>query len=725
MPANPPRISRRRAETPHLHDFVIHSLESEPMHSHKFSLLAGFLLSFATLLPAQQDLGQQERQVLTHRGWESFTVSDWQAESSDAARLNLDMADKLGRIPEPTPGYRLLSQVLVETDDLGDLTALSEAFGGLDVRPVEGSPGFWLVDASSVASAVELSAALASAYPPGKVYLDLVSPRFTRQVPSDPNFNQQWHLRNTNPSYADVNAEPAWDAGYTGNGFTLGVVEWGVQTNHPDLQANYHSAASQSGGSSSHGTSVAGVMSAVANNGRGGVGAAYNSQFSKQYVSGSSGTANAFNYRNDLNDIKNNSWGPSDNGNLHFISSTELNALANSVDTGRGGLGEIFCWAAGNGGESDRVEYDPYASSRYTIAVGAIGDQDDRAWYNERGSSMLVVAHSSGNNRGIYTTDSGSSYTSGFGGTSSASPLGAGAIALMLEANPNLSWRDVQGVLVHSSRKNDPNDSFWTTNGAGHDISYRYGYGAVDAGKGCAVAAAWESLGSEQSYASGTQSVNQTIPDNDTTGLTETVTVNSNFKVEAVEVILNVNHTYIGDLQVKLTSPSGTNSVLTKTRDDSQNNFSNYRLTSLRHWDEDSQGNWTLQITDRSSGTTGTWNNWSLNLFGNDGSGGPGMTLSTGVLSAGFFNNFDVDFAQPNSMTYLVYSLQAGSTFISQLGVTVDMANPQLAAPGTLSGADGKANFTVSIPSTASGLTVRLQAIQSGNVSNLWNMYIN
>ena len=55
----------------------------------------------------------------------------------------------------------------------------------------------------------------------------------------------------------------------------------------------------------------------------------------------------------------------------------------------------------------------------------------------------------------------------------------------MYGTNPFLTWRDVQEILVHSSRMNDPNDSSWNTNGAGHNVSPKYGFGAV---AGAAVA---------------------------------------------------------------------------------------------------------------------------------------------------------------------------------------------------------------------------------------------
>jgi uncharacterized protein YdiU (UPF0061 family) len=64
-------------------------------------------------------------------------------------------------------------------------------------------------------------------------------------------------------------------------------------------------------------------------------------------------------------------------------------------------------------------------------------------------------------------TAAGGDYTDSFGGTSSAAPLVSGVVALMLEANPDLTWRDVQHVLVNSARRNDPSDADWRQNGSG------------------------------------------------------------------------------------------------------------------------------------------------------------------------------------------------------------------------------------------------------------------
>lgn len=67
--------------------------------------------------------------------------------------------------------------------------------------------------------------------------------------------------------------------------------------------------------------------------------------------------------------------------------------------------------------------------------------------------------------------------TSNFGGTSAAAPLTAGVIALILEVNPTLGWRDVQGILISSAFKNSPTDDGWKSNGAGYHINHKFGFG--------------------------------------------------------------------------------------------------------------------------------------------------------------------------------------------------------------------------------------------------------
>ncbi len=677
------------------------------------------LLSFAQLQGADALSTPTFHWVDTGFDRALFQIEDVDASSSFAMRINDDLASKAGVIPAPTPGYLLSSTVIVETKEVASLQALASSITESWVEPLEGVPGFQLVHTSSVLAGLDLTLALEAYFGAEAVYLDAERPLATRTVPSDPGFGNQWHLRNNLNVIADANVEGAWTAGYTGTGQVIGILDGGVQLSHPDLNNNYNSAASRTGSQSSHGTSCAGVAAAEGNNGAGGVGAAYDAQWSNLYYGSSSTTATNFGWRNDLNDIKTNSWGPADNGTISYMTSAERSALEGAVFTGRGGLGTVFTWAAGNGGTADRVEYDPYASSRLTLAIGAIGDADVRAYYNETGSSMTVVAHSSGNNRGIYTTTTGSSYTSSFGGTSAASPLAAGVVALILDANPALTWRDVTGVLIDSARKNDAGNGNWLVNATGRDVNINYGFGAVDAEAAVQTALTWVNYPAESSATTGVVAVGQTIPDNNTTGLTRTVNIPTDITVEAVELKMNILHNYVGDLYIKLTAPSGTGSILTKVRNDGTDNYNNFIFTSLRPFGESSLGDWIVEVSDQSAGTTGTWTNFTLSVFGHDG-GGNALTLSSPVVTAGAVANFSVTNGNASASTWLAYSLTGlGSFNVGPLGVTLGLNNPQQIGSMQTTNAAGATDFLISVPAGATGHAYWVQSLQAGKVSNI------
>ena len=127
----------------------------------------------------------------------------------------------------------------------------------------------------------------------------------------------------------------------------------------------------------------------------------------------------------------------------------------------------------------------------------------------------------------------------------------------MLEANANLTWRDVQHILVHSSRQNDALDSSWGVNGAGLDVSHKYGYGVIDAGAAVSMAETWSTVGEEISFSSGTLTVNTNIPDNDPNYISDTTSVTDAILVENVDVIVDIPHEFRGDLEIILTSPQG------------------------------------------------------------------------------------------------------------------------------------------------------------------------
>jgi subtilisin family serine protease len=651
-----------------------------------------------------------------------FRVAQPDASESAAIRQNEDLANKQGRVPAPTAGWRLSSRLIVQTTDRDLLGRIVADLPEVVIEGLGNLPDFWLAEAGSIRSALQLREALAAVFGSEAVYLDAAPPMRERGLPSDPGFSQQWHLHNSVTPIADANLRCAWDLGWTGQGVVIGVIDSGIYEAHPDLSPNYNAAASQSGSGDDHGTSCAGVAAAVEGNGLGGVGAAYDAQWSKMHYGFASQNAIAFGFANDINDLKSNSWGPSDDNTLKHMTSAERAALEDAALNGRGGLGVVFYWAAGNGGTGDRLDYDPYASSRFTMAVGAITDADLKASYNETGSSMFCAAQSSGGVNGIYTTFGPSGYTSNFSGTSAACPLAAGVGALILAANPALTVRDVQHVMVAAARQCDAGDASWIGNAAGRAVSESYGFGALNAAAAVNLAMSWTNVGPALSHDTGAQAVNALIPDNNTTGLTRTVNVAPSMTVETVELVLNVDHDFVGDLQVELTSPGGTVSLLAKKRQDTQDDLINYVFTTFRCWGEDSAGDWTVKIADRAVNSAGTWLDFSVRIHGYDGSGGAGgnSLLTTSPPTAGATAMVHLDLALIQAPAWLAASTTGlGSTFIHQLGVMIDLAAPFAIAGPTLTDAIGSTMWAVSVPPGAAGKSYWLQAAQAGKVSNV------
>ncbi len=469
------------------------------------------------------------------------------------------------------------------------------------------------------------------------------SPRFE---PNDPYFDDQWHLNNSGQTSGeageDANVMGVWDS-FNGSGVVISVIDDGVEHSHPDLTDNYVSVHSYDwcgddadpdpSSSDGHGTAVAGVAAGTGNNSIGVTGAAFGASIAGHRLiacgfSDSTG-ADALSYHNGGIDIYSNSWGPFDSGNiLDGPGPITIAAIEDSIYNGRSGLGNIYTWAAGNGlASNDNSNYDGYSNSRYTIAVSAITHYGEQSWYSEPGANILVAAHSDGGSptyEGITTTDitgnggyDGGDVTHDFGGTSSATPLVSGVIALVLEANPDLTWRDVQNILVHSSRKNDANDSSWNVNGAGHDVSHKFGFGAVDAGAAVSLALNWSSSGEETNASFGPYTSNIEIDNGPSTWTEFNLSVPVDLRLESIDVVVDITHDARGELDIVLESPSGHESWLAEEHTDNNADYSNWRFGTVQHWDESSQGDWKLKVRDSVSGSnSGTVNSWEVIFHG-------------------------------------------------------------------------------------------------------------
>jgi len=521
-----------------------------------------------------------------------------------------------------------------------------------------------------------------------------------RAMPNDTLINQQWHLKFNNQSGAvagtDLNIETAWayptaGAGRRGRGVRIGIVDDGLQTAHPDLATNVDTTNDKDwngndsdpnpGAGDDHGTACAGDAAARGNNGLGVSGSAPEATLVGMRLIAAATTdtkeAEAMNYLPQLIQIKSNSWGPSDTGTiLEAPGPLTRAALQSAAETGRDGKGTISMWAGGNGLDAnDNSNYDGYANSIYTIAVGAFDSQSRQAWYSEPGANLVITSPSSGDAPalGKTTTDRtgadgyvAGDYESDFGGTSSATPTAAGVVALMLEANPNLGWRDVQEIFMRSAKKVNPSDTDWKTLVAPANINHnhKFGAGLVDATAAVNLATGWTNLSAQLKRTVAQTGLSVAIPNQNTTGITRefVVLAQDNLRVEHVTVTVSITHTARGNLKVTLTSPSGTISRLAEVHSDSGDNYSGWTFMTVRNWGENAAGTWRLKISDE-SGTSNT----------------TGGTLTSATMEV--YGSSTTPINPPPSITLI--SPSDGSVFSPGATINIEATASDLKADGT------------------------------------------
>jgi kexin len=193
----------------------------------------------------------------------------------------------------------------------------------------------------------------------------------------------------------------------------------------------------------------------------------------------------------------------------------------------------------------------------------------------------------------IHTTDVGLDVCySRHGGTSAAGPLVVGVVALALGVRPELSWRDVQHLILQTAIPIHEDDVDWQQTSIGKKFSHTYGYGKVDAYSLVKLAKDWKLVKPQAWFHSPWLKVHREIPQGDH-GLASSFIVtkemlkNSNLdKLEHVTVTMNVNHTRRGDLSVELRSPTGVVSHLSTARslDDDSSGYVDWTFMSVAHW---------------------------------------------------------------------------------------------------------------------------------------------
>ena len=495
-------------------------------------------------------------------------------------------------------------------------------------------------------------------------------------MPNDPFVQKQWHLKFQNQMGAvagtDMNVESVWKypsitkfsssnaTGYIrGDAVAIGIVDDGLEWSHPDLLPNVLKGLQKDwngkdndpnpGGGDDHGTACAGVAAARGNNKIGVCGVAPEANLVGMRLIADYQTdadiAEAMTWYPSQIHIKSNSWGYGPNTLIAEDTLTQ-EALEYAANYGRDGKGSVLTFAAGNyDTDEDRLDYKGINNSMYVIAVGAVDSTAHKSYYSNVGPGLAISAPSNGGPLGIMTTDRKGWYgynsnptysdenefrgngdvTQNFGGTSSATPAVSGAIALLLQRNPNLGWRDVKEILMRTAVKVDAADAGWiTANRTDHvtgnatvafHFNDKYGAGLIDVAAAVALSGNWTNLKPQKS---------QTVTTNSTTAIGSGATVNrtftvngTNLRTEHVTLQLTVTDIPKGNLTITLQSPGNTTSTFCVPHSDPDNKFANWKFMTVRNWAESSNGNWTLSITNNGT-STGNLTNAELVVYGTE-----------------------------------------------------------------------------------------------------------
>ncbi len=518
---------------------------------------------------------------------------------------------------------------------------------------------------------------------------------------NDPQINDslygcQWHLRNQEQGGEDINVEPVWAEGINGEGVNIAVVDDGLYFTHEDLAANVNPTLNHNyqtsgrdiyGPFEHHGTNVAGVI-AGRDNGAGVRGVApratvYGYNFLVQATVAN--LANAMSRNRVVTAVSNNSWGSPDGPWLSDAHSTWEQAVDFGVREGYNGKGTFYVFTGGNGGRGHRENPDgtpiggpidnvenrgddsnlEELTNYYAVtAVCAVNDGDVRSVYSEKGANLWVCTPSgdytedmgtadTGDDieyRGIVTTENSDRYSKDFSGTSAAAPIVSGVAALLRQANPELTWRDLKLVLAASARKNDAANPGWAEGarkyGAGpaadrYHFNHEYGFGVVDAKAAVDLARGWTNVPPLENTSMASRSATVIPPPLGSTPRTVTTTLTLNTGIrftEFVEINTDFEHTSFRDMEIELVSPSGAVSKLA-VRFNTRYYYTDelclspisggvfrcpyfiplngeFRFGSARHLGEDPNGVWTLRLTDHFPELGGTLRSWSIKVYG-------------------------------------------------------------------------------------------------------------
>jgi len=605
-------------------------------------------------------------------------------------------------------------------------------------------------------------------------------------IPSDTLFPEQWHLHNTGGPQlavtAHIDAVRAWDLTRGERGVIVAVADDSCDLGHTDFQGAGKLVAPRDFAGSdfdpqpelvddNHGTACCGVAVAE-ENGSGVVGVAPGCALMPIRTTGYIDDTSI----EDLCDwvIAHNagvlscSWSAA--ARRFALSLRMANALRRAATVGRGGLGCVLVFAAGNENrpvngtvnETGWPDNQPSGATQWlngfaahpdVMAIAASSSVATKSAYSNWGAEISVCAPSNNvrpatyprvnaavTGRGIVTTDrvgasgySSTDYTRDFGGTSSACPTVAGVAGLTLSAYPGLSAQAVRQIIettadriVDNSTDPQLGHSHGNYDAAGH--SQWFGRGRVNAF--LAVTEALRRKQADQGGGGGGGSATQTlvkastpalaIPDNDANGVRDKLGFSEGSTLTAVKITIDLTHTYIGDLRLTLMSPSGTAVVLHDRNGGGADNIvrsfdagTTPGLSALAG--ESVQGDWTLWVQDLARVDTGRLNRWELSLTTGAGvlvevEDAPGQMIPDNT-PAGIERALAV--AQAGQVRDIEVSVDITHTYIGDLNVTlVSPAGTAVALHSRTGGSQDNIVTTYAAPGLPALAELRGQAMQ-------------
>jgi subtilisin-like proprotein convertase family protein len=467
-----------------------------------------------------------------------------------------------------------------------------------------------------------------------------------------------------------------------------------------------------------------------------------------------------------------------------------INRITELAQTGgRRGRGIVFLWAAGNENfpishqaqidvpfDSGWNEFGQWRGVRTSrrfrnnlvgipgvMHVAALASNARRSHYSNYGTGISICAPSSNSHeyrrlsvtglRITTTTGDPGGVTPSFGGTSSATPLTAGVAALTISANPNLTAQEVVSILNQTASKDLSMDTYPRTPAAAFDPnplwdvspiapfdtgafnnvgaadgtwSPWFGHGRVDAAGAVREAlrrrgAAVEEVVREDS------SPALAIPDNNATGVRDTINIQTALTIATIKVSVDITHTFIGDLRLTLTAPSGTAVVFHDRNGGNTDNLQrSFDLTSTPAFGalrgQSSQGNWTLLVQDLAAVDNGVLNRWELEISGRRNavvelSEAPGAAIpdnnpagierTLNANDAGMVDNVEV-------------AVDITHTFIGDLQVT--LVSPQGTSVSLHQRVGGSADNIIKTYTSAN--TPQLQTVSGQPIQGAWRLRI-